>query len=932
MKKYSKKYWALRILFLVAYCAASAVLIVESCLPVAESAKKSNAVGAVVGGLVNDMNGDQAKEVLPTKVIINNKQTEFKVGEEVQIDVTTEPEDATYRSYTYSSNNEEVASIDETGLVSFLSAGTAVITATNTKVPEVLDTITFTVSNIEVTSMASSINAELKDDVYILEVYKTYVISNIIEPESATDKSVTYDYEVNSFFEIVDDTIQVNEDSGDTVFPINITCGSITNTLNVKTYAPAPVVEDYPIEGLKASNTTKYVDQTSAFTPTISYIPSYTSAKYKGYTLTSDNESVVTVQSNKLKPTGTAGSANITATSTYDESITTTFKVTVQNRPGITSIKLGKYSSVMYVGASQTVSVSVTPSTAKVTKTFSSNNTSAITVTNAGKLTAKALGTSTITVKVKDSYGTEKTTTFSVEVVEKPLNCASDFEINYKQGENPVVFADEEINLDSYFGIKSFVGNTGTLDNTKYEFSFAVNPEDGEYSSHKYTAHKVGEVSGLITFTNEDDSVISKEISFMVMDRFSIYKGEEEISSLDLVVYTTEILTIKDNGLTGQSYRIINENNRAIIASYASKSITITGKDAGNATLKVVPVIKQEGLDDIELTEYAKEVTFVVSDIISSKLDVTIFKGDNPIENLEETILLYMNETLKVEYALDEKVTKSKVTMQLNNSNAKIRNGVITPYKIGNTRLTITESVSGIVKEYDIAVRHKVALKDGVGPFSLSGLFEYDGETNTITMTNGDSAKMAINFTADSSYKKVNYEVDDEHIVLVGDDGTITPLKAGSTMIHVSVKDSNYTYIEFDVNITINKRPFITDMKSFFLKVRKALGHFGAFAVVGLLGAITWFLWLRGKKWFPVGVFANFALGFGLSWLTEDIQKYVPGRCGLWSDVWLDFAGFSLLAGITTLTIVIVWLTRLIIRLVKKKKANQQINEQNNEN
>ena len=72
---------------------------------------------------------------------------------------------------------------------------------------------------------------------------------------------------------------------------------------------------------------------------------------------------------------------------------------------------------------------------------------------------------------------------------------------------------------------------------------------------------------------------------------------------------------------------------------------------------------------------------------------------------------------------------------------------------------------------------------------------------------------------------------------------------------------------------------------------------------------------------------ANFALGFGLSWLTENIQKSVPGRCGLWSDVWLDFAGFSLLAGITTLTIVIIWLTKFIIRLVKKKKSEQQVNE-----
>ncbi len=931
MKKYSKKYWALRILFLAAYCAASAVLIVESTLPVAESAKKSNAVGAVVGGLVNDMNGDQAKEVLPTTAIITNKQTSYKVGEEVQIDVTTKPEDATYRSYTYESNNEEVASVDETGLVSFLNAGTAVITATNTKVPEVFDTISFAVSNIEVTAMTSSIDAKEEDEVYVLEVYKTYVIKNIIEPIDATNKLVTYDYEANSFFEIIDDTIHVNEDSGDTVIPINITCGTITNTLKVKTFAPAPVVEDYPIEGLRASNSTKYDDQTSVFTPSVSYIPSYTSAKYKGYTLTSDNESIVVVQTNQtsLKITGTTGSANITVTSKYDPDITTTFKVTVQARPAMTSIRLGSYSSVMYVGASQTVSVSVTPSAAKVTKTFTSSNTNAITVTNAGRLTAKALGSSVITAKVKDSYNNELTKTFTVEVKEKPLNCASDFEVNYKQGENPVVYAEEQFNLDNYFGIKSFTGNSSPLNANAFEFNFNISTDVGEYASHKFTAHKVGEVEGQITFTNEDNSVISKDIKFTVIDRFEIYQDEEKVTgNIDIDVYDTTILTIKDNGLSGQSYKIVNEDDKTIVYSYASKSITVTGKEAGNGSLRIVPIIKQEGLDDKELTNYAKEVSFKVSDIITSNLDVTIFKGSSPIEKLDEVILLYMNETLKVEYALDEKVTKSKVTMKLSNSNATIRNGVIKPSKIGNTRLTINESVSGISKEYDIAIRHKVALKEG-GPFLLSGLYEYDIESNTITMINGDSAKIAVNFTSDSSYKKVNYQVDNEGVCLVGDDGTITPLKAGSTIIHVSVKDSNYTYIEFEVNITINKRPFITDMKSFFLKVRKALGHFGAFAVVGLLGAITWFLWLRGKKWFPVGVAANFALGFGLSWLTEDIQKYVPGRCGLWSDVWLDFAGFSLLAGITTLIIFGIWLTKFIIRKVKSKKnvSSEQVEE-----
>ena len=340
------------------------VLIFESTLPREDSAKRSEAVGNVVGGIINDMNGDQAKEVLPTKAIIKNDKYDFKVGEETTIEVETKPEDATYRSYTYSSNNEEVASVDETGLVSFIKAGSAVITATNTKVPEVLDTITFNVSNIEVTSMTSTINATKEDDVYKLEIYKSYVISNVIKPANATDKTITYDYAPNEYIQLHDDTIQVIGDSGEEVIEINVTCGTITNVLKVKTFAPAPVVEDYPIEGIKASNITKYVDQTGVFTPSVSYVPTYTSSKYKGYTLTSSNESIVVVQSNQtsLKITGTTGESTITVISKYDETITTTFKVTVNARPAISSISIGSHSSVMYVGASQTVSVIVSQS------------------------------------------------------------------------------------------------------------------------------------------------------------------------------------------------------------------------------------------------------------------------------------------------------------------------------------------------------------------------------------------------------------------------------------------------------------------------------------------------------------------------------------------------------------------------------------------
>ena len=149
MRKYSKKYWVFRWLFLAGYIGAAGVLIVEAALPREASAKQSHAVGSVVGGLVNDMNGDQAKEVLPTKATIQNKKTDFKVGEEVFIEVNTEPEDATYKSYAYSTSNKDVAVVDDTGLVSFIDEGEATITAKNTIVPDIYDTITFNITTVE---------------------------------------------------------------------------------------------------------------------------------------------------------------------------------------------------------------------------------------------------------------------------------------------------------------------------------------------------------------------------------------------------------------------------------------------------------------------------------------------------------------------------------------------------------------------------------------------------------------------------------------------------------------------------------------------------------------------------------------------------------------------------------------------------------------
>lgn len=919
MNKYSKKYWIFRWLFLAAYVGACGVLIVEAATPGAQSAAQSNAVGGAIGKVVNDMGGDQAKEIMPTSVSITNTKKDFFVGDTTEISLETSPKDATYKSYTYSTSDEDIATVDETGLVFFVKAGSVTITAMNSKVDTIKDSIDFTISNILVTSMTSTISAD-KDasDNYLLEVDRSYVVKNVIEPENATDKAVTYEYAPNDFIEMQDDTIKVLANSGDQVITILAKCGDITNTLKVKTFEREVVVEDYPLTGLKASNVTKYIDQTSVFTPSVSYVPSYVSSQYKGYQLSTNDTSIVQVQSNgtSLKITGTAGTAVVTATSTKNPEISTTFSVVVKARPGITGIRVYGYSETMYVGNSTTISVSISPSGVLATKSFTSNNTSVLTVTSAGKVTAKATGNATVTVKVTDSYGTVKQQEIGITVVNKPINAAEDFVVDYKQGENPIVYADEEVNLDSYFGISSFVNSSGTLDKNNFEYIFDVNDAIGTYDSRKYTPHSIGKIRGLMAFTNDDGSVIYNAISFIVMDRYTIKNGEENIvGSVSFPLYSTNVISISDSSKYNQRYKISVEHESIVGAALSGKSITIVNKERGSSSITVTPMITIDEEGNYELD--AKTTTFTVSsfDVHTSKLDVTLKHKDGSVAE-DGIITLYMNDILTVTYDLDKETTRSDIEMTLSTANAVIKNGVITPRQVGNTTLTVKETYSNIVKEYEIAIRNKVSINQNKY-FIIGGKCTYDGETNTLTIVNGETGKIAFNFLSDTTYRTTVYSVADESIALIGKDGTITPLKIGETKIYMSIKDRLSEHINVEVNLKVTRKDFIENMGEFFRAVRKAIGHFGAFAAVGLIGTIMFFLWMR-KKWFPLGVGINFTCGFGLAALTEYIQTFVPGRYGAWSDIWLDFSGFSIAAGVTTLVIIAIY---LIKKYGKKKKV-----------
>ena len=142
-------------------------------------------------------------------------------------------------------------------------------------------------------------------------------------------------------------------------------------------------------------------------------------ATNKNVTWTSSNTSVATVAQTGKVTAKAAGTATITAT-TVDGGFTATCEVTVtdgSSTVAVTGVTLNKTSANLTVGGAETLTATVSPSNAtNKNVTWTSSNTSVATVAN-GVVTAKAVGTATITVKTADG---NKTATCAVTVTAQP--------------------------------------------------------------------------------------------------------------------------------------------------------------------------------------------------------------------------------------------------------------------------------------------------------------------------------------------------------------------------------------------------------------------------------------------------------------------------------------------------------------------------------
>lgn len=352
--------------------------------------------------------------VLPTSVTLNASSRTMIVGNMFTLKATVKPTNASNNTVTWSSSNKSVASVSSSGVVTANKAGTATITAKTSNGKTATCSITVKALTLEyypntitqiptftcITGKSLSnktVNDGLAMYQYVLDLeshtdYEAYLVNKA--GWSVFDETTAEDYSYfMATYEKDDDVVIVMAD-----FASSKTIIAFEETVFVT--------------GISLNKTSTTLDIGESETLTATVAPS--NATNKSVTWSSSNTSVATVSSTGKITAKAAGTATITV-KTADGSKTATCKVTVT--VPVTGVTLNKTSASLAVGKTVTLTATVAPSDATNTSvSWTSSDTSVATVSSAGKITAKASGTATITVKTADG---SKTATCEVTVKAK---------------------------------------------------------------------------------------------------------------------------------------------------------------------------------------------------------------------------------------------------------------------------------------------------------------------------------------------------------------------------------------------------------------------------------------------------------------------------------------------------------------------------------
>lgn len=325
-----------------------------------------------------------------TGVSLNKSSAALAIGASETLTATIAPANAPNKNVTWKSSVPAVATIDSTGKIVGVKAGTAVITVTTVDGNKTA-TCTVTVS----AQAASVTGVKLNKSSSALAVGANETLTATITPATATNKNVTWKSSVPAVATVDSKGKIVGIKAGTAVITGTTADGNKTATCTV-TVSAAKV----SVTGVKLNKSTSALKVGANETLIATIAP--TNATNKNITWKSSNPAVATVDS-KGKIVGVKAGIAVISGTTADGNKIASCTVTVSIATTVTGISLNKYSTTLKVGASdKLISVIVPINAPNKNVTWKSSNSAVATVDSTGKILAKKVGTANITVTSVD--------------------------------------------------------------------------------------------------------------------------------------------------------------------------------------------------------------------------------------------------------------------------------------------------------------------------------------------------------------------------------------------------------------------------------------------------------------------------------------------------------------------------------------------------
>ena len=356
-------------------------------------------------------------------VSLDKSELDLTVGSGYTLNAKVLPENATDKTVTWSSDNEDVATVDENGKVTAKAAGTAKITVkTNDGAKEAECTVKVTEASGE-TVAVTGVTLDLHEKEMI--VGDSVTLNAIIEPADATNKNVSWESDNDDIVKVEANGKVTAVAAGTAIVTVTTEDGNFKDTCTITVEEPVVEVTGVVLDHSKLSIN---VDESKALTATV--LPE--NATNKAVTWKSDNEAVATVDNNG-NVTGIAAGTAVIKVVTTDGNFEAACTVTV-NTPVVVpeSVELDKTTAEMTIGDEITLTATVKPENAanKAVK-WSSSNEAVATVDQNGKVKAIAEGNIVITVATE-----EGNVTATCEItVKKPVVVASSVVLNKTEAE-----------------------------------------------------------------------------------------------------------------------------------------------------------------------------------------------------------------------------------------------------------------------------------------------------------------------------------------------------------------------------------------------------------------------------------------------------------------------------------------------------------------